>query len=141
MLTVGHTATAGWDAPFPAGPVELTVVETEAGAYLFGAVSILLGHMLRHGIGEDGRVDRMPLVSQHPTLQMTWCLECHRAPEKFIRPREQVFNMRYEQPTTGKPVTVESAEFTDQVALGRALIKKYNVRPPMDITTCSTCHR
>lgn len=88
-----------------------------------------------------GPVDKMPLMYQFASLQMEWCLECHRAPEKFIRPREQVFNMRYEQPTSNKVVTVGDAKFEDQIALGRALIKKYNVRPPMDITTCSTCHR
>src|ERR1700693_2581874 len=48
------------------------------------------------GIGCEschGRVDRMPLVWQAARLQMSWCLECHRSPEKFIRPREEVFTM------------------------------------------------
>ena len=35
-----------------------------------------------------GRVDQMPLMSQHPTLQMSWCLDCHRDPERYLRPRE-----------------------------------------------------
>ena len=34
----------------------------------------------------------------YASLQMEWCLECHREPEKHLRPRDQVFNMRYEQP-------------------------------------------
>ena len=76
-----------------------------------------------------GRVDLMPLTWRTSTLLMEWCLECHRAPEKFIRPREQVFNMRYEQPTSNKVVTVGDAKFDNQIALGRALIKQYNVRP------------
>jgi Cytochrome c7 and related cytochrome c len=88
-----------------------------------------------------GPVDKMPLMYQFASLQMEWCLECHRAPEKFVRPRDQVFNMRYEQPTSGKPVMIDGAKFTEQLALGRTLSKKYNVRAPMDITTCSTCHR
>ena len=46
-----------------------------------------------------GPVDRMPLMYQYASLQMEWCLDCHRAPEKFLRPRNEVFNMRYEQPT------------------------------------------
>ena len=45
-----------------------------------------------------GQVDRMPLVWQHASLQMEWCLECHRHPEKYVRPRDQVFNMAYEPP-------------------------------------------
>ena len=51
-----------------------------------------------------GPVDQMPLTYQYASLQMEFCLDCHRAPEKYLRPREQVFNMRYEQPSTGEPV-------------------------------------
>ena len=72
-----------------------------------------------------GRVDRMPLMFQAKSLQMEWCLECHRAPEQFVRPRDQIFNMEYQPPA-------------DQLALGRQLVKEYNVRP---LTGCSTCHR
>ncbi len=48
-----------------------------------------------------GPVDRMPLMYNFVSLQMEWCLDCHRAAEKYLRPREQVFNMRYEQPSSG----------------------------------------
>src|SRR5579871_2099500 len=88
-----------------------------------------------------GPVDQMPLMYQQNSLQMEWCLECHRAPEKNLRPREQVFNMRYEQPSAAKPVTVEGRDFTDQIELGSFLVKKYNVRSVRDITSCNTCHR
>src|SRR5439155_17816451 len=53
-----------------------------------------------------GPVDRMPLMYNQASLQMEWCLDCHRAPEKYLRPREQVFNMRYEQPSAFKPVSL-----------------------------------
>ena len=53
-----------------------------------------------------GPVDQMPLMYQYASLQMEFCLDCHRAPEKYLRPREQVFNMRYEEPSTGEPVIV-----------------------------------
>jgi cytochrome c7-like protein len=72
-----------------------------------------------------GRVDQMPLTWRVNTLYMDWCLECHRAPEQFVRPREQVFNMEYEPPE-------------NQLALGQKLIKQYDIRP---LTSCSTCHR
>ncbi len=75
-----------------------------------------------------GRVDRMPLMWQDQTLQMEWCLNCHRNPESYLRPREQVFNMAW-QPET------------DQRLLGRQLIKQYNIRSPRELTSCSTCHR
>lgn len=72
-----------------------------------------------------GRVDQMPLTWRVTTLHMDWCLECHRAPERFVRPREHVFKMDYQPPD-------------DQIALGRRLIKEYDIRP---LTSCSTCHR
>ena len=88
-----------------------------------------------------GPVDRMPLMYNYASLQMEWCLDCHRAPEKYLRPRDQVFNMRYEQPSGGKPVTVDGKEYTDQLSLGIDLKTKYNLRTEADITSCSTCHR
>ena len=88
-----------------------------------------------------GPVDRMPLMYNYASLQMEWCIECHRAPEKNLRPREQVFNMRYEQPTRDLPVVVDEKSFTHQIDLGKYLVQKYNVRSVMDITSCSTCHR
>src|SRR5215216_278637 len=42
-----------------------------------------------------GRVDRMPLMLQKSSLQMEWCLNCHRDPAAFIRPREEVVTMGY----------------------------------------------
>jgi hypothetical protein len=72
-----------------------------------------------------GRVDRMPLVWQEKSLQMEWCLECHRAPEKFVRPQSEVFNAAWEPPA-------------DQVEQGRKLVQEYGLKPR---TSCSTCHR
>jgi len=74
-------------------------------------------------------------------LQMEWCLDCHRAPEKNLQPRDQVFNMRYEEPSAGKPVVVDGKSYTDQLSLGTDLVKKYKLRTVTDITSCSTCHR
>jgi hypothetical protein len=78
---------------------------------------------------------------QQETLQMEWCLDCHRAPEKNLRPRDQVFNMQYQQPASANPVVVDGHSFTDQFDLGAALVQKYNVRNGKDITSCNTCHR
>ncbi len=88
-----------------------------------------------------GHVDRMPLMFNWASLQMEWCLDCHRDPGKYLRPREQVFNMRYEQPTSLKPLVVDGTKYVDQLSLGNDLIKKYNLRNEKDITSCSTCHR
>jgi hypothetical protein len=87
----------------------------------------------------------MPLTYAENSLQMEWCLNCHREPEKFLRPKEEVFNMKYEQPSSEHPVEVEvdgtKQAFTSQIALGNALKTKYNLRSVQDITSCSTCHR
>ena len=88
-----------------------------------------------------GPVDRMPLMYNYGSLLMEWCLNCHRDPQKFLRPRDQVFNMRYEPPSTSKPLLLDGQEFTDQIDLGKHLVKKYNLRTEADITSCSTCHR
>src|SRR5438067_12079940 len=88
-----------------------------------------------------GPVDRMPLMYNYASLQMEWCLDCHRAPQKYLRPRDQVFNMRYEQPSGAKPLTLGGKTYTDQWSLGTDLISKYNLRSVTDITSCSTCHR
>lgn len=74
-----------------------------------------------------GRVDQMPLMRQAESLQMEWCLECHRHPETFLRPRAEVFSM------TWAPV--------DRRAEGARLVETYRIRRPRDLTSCSTCHR
>ena len=75
-----------------------------------------------------GRVDQMPLMLQAQSLQMEWCLACHRAPEQFIRPREEVFNMVYEAPA-------------NQLELGNRLKQQYGIASVEHLTSCSTCHR
>ncbi len=75
-----------------------------------------------------GRVDEMPLTYQVASLQMEWCLECHSHPEKFVRSREEVFNMKWQPPA-------------NQEELGKELVKTYKVRDARSLTSCSTCHR
>ena len=59
------------------------------------------------GIGCEtchGRVDEMPLMYEQNTLQMEWCLDCHRNPAKNLRPTSQIYNMAWEKPTDERPV-------------------------------------
>jgi hypothetical protein len=72
-----------------------------------------------------GPVDRMPLMWQESSLQMEWCLECHRAPERFVRPRDQVFRTDWTPPP-------------NQLAAGEKLVREYGIRKATD---CSVCHR
>jgi hypothetical protein len=83
---------------------------------------------LAKGVGCEtchGRVDRMNLTWQQNSLQMEWCLECHRNPERYVRPKAEVFTMGWEPAG-------------DQVELGRELVKANGVHPKTD---CDTCHR
>src|ERR1700744_6169270 len=51
-----------------------------------------------------GRVDQMPLMYMQNSLQMEWCLDCHRNPSKNLRPTSEIYNMAWEQPSDDKPV-------------------------------------
>jgi hypothetical protein len=72
-----------------------------------------------------GRVDRMPLLWRTSSLKMEWCLDCHRHPERHVRPREEVMNLSWRPPA-------------DAAALRRTLVESYQVK---SLTSCSTCHR
>jgi hypothetical protein len=72
-----------------------------------------------------GPIAEMNITWREQSLYMRWCLECHNAPEKYLRPRSEVFNAFYEPPS-------------DQEALGNRLMKEYKVQK---LTNCTTCHR
>lgn len=85
---------------------------------------------VRKGVGCStchGRVDLMPLVWQAVSLQMEWCLDCHRQPERYLRPIDQVFNMEWEPPM-------------DQIERGRRLAQAYGLPRRELLTSCSICH-
>jgi Cytochrome c7 and related cytochrome c/Class III cytochrome C family len=75
-----------------------------------------------------GRVDQMPLTWQVASLQMEWCLQCHRNPAAYVRPRDQVFNMEWQPPP-------------NQIEEGKKLVEQQHIQSPNVITSCSTCHR
>ena len=74
-----------------------------------------------------GRVDEMPLTWKEHSLYMRWCLDCHEAPEKSVRPRDQVFNMAWVPPA-------------DQRERGLKLVGAYNIHTEQ-LRDCSMCHR
>jgi hypothetical protein len=83
---------------------------------------------VKKGIGCEtchGRVDQMPLMRQENSLQMEWCLNCHRNPQDYVRPRSEIFSMGYRPP---RPQSEE----------GPRLVAAYDIKPSTD---CSTCHR
>jgi hypothetical protein len=72
-----------------------------------------------------GPIDKMAFVWQEKSLLMEWCLECHRTPEKYLRPKSEVYSVAWQPPS-------------NQLALGRQLALDYGVKTS---TSCSTCHR
>ena len=88
------------------------------------------GIHVQKGIGCStchGRVDQMPLTWKAHSLYMRWCLDCHEAPEKAVRPKDQVFNMSWAPPP-------------DQLERGRKLVAQYNIHTDQ-LRDCSMCHR
>ena len=67
----------------------------------------------------------MPLTYKVNTLNMNWCLNCHRNPAQYIRPKSEVFNIDYVYPP-------------NQAELGKKLVAEYHVQ---SLTDCVTCHR
>jgi hypothetical protein len=74
-----------------------------------------------------GAVDRMPLTWKANTLYMKWCLDCHREPERFVRPKSEVFNMDWQ------PSSRQSAE-------GQKLVQENHIQK-QQLTDCGICHR
>jgi hypothetical protein len=75
-----------------------------------------------------GKVNQMALVFQASPLQMQWCLDCHRNPERVLRPHDQVFNMDWKAPA-------------NQDEIGKKLRAEYNIQSTAQLQSCSTCHR
>jgi hypothetical protein len=74
-----------------------------------------------------GQINHMSVVYHHEPQSMSWCLDCHRAPENHLRPPEQVFNLDWTPP----------AGHTQQ-EIGMELKNKWHVNPPEN---CAGCHR
>ncbi|MDE0529132.1 MAG: cytochrome c3 family protein [Truepera sp.] len=85
---------------------------------------------INNGVGCSschGRVDEMDGIWKAKPMTMGWCLDCHRNPERFVRPRSEVFNMAYEPPA-------------NQRELGTELVEMYHIDTGK-LPQCSTCHR
>ena len=98
---------------------------------LAGYVYFNHGIHVQKGVGCSschGAVQTMPLMYKASSLQMQWCLDCHRNTQRYLRPREQVFNMDWTAPP-------------DQEQRGKELAELYHVLPRRQLESCSTCHR
>jgi hypothetical protein len=74
-----------------------------------------------------GNVQEMPLMWRDATLNMEWCLDCHRQPQRYVRPRDQVFSVDWKPPP-------------DQLEVGAELVQRYGIKVSQ-LTNCTVCHR
>lgn len=109
-----------------------------------------------------GAVNDMNITWKGNSFQMAWCLQCHRAPERYLHeneadtaagltPRQQVFNLYWKFQQDGvkhldaheqdlisgeDPVSFDK----DEIAKGRKLVNKYGVKT-QQLADCWICHR
>ncbi|TFE69085.1 cytochrome C [Methylacidiphilum sp. Yel] len=75
-----------------------------------------------------GKVNQMQKVYHDQPLSMSWCLDCHRNPEYFVRPPDKVFDLDWKPENEGET----------QRLLGKKLVKEMGIHPPEN---CDACHR
>jgi hypothetical protein len=74
-----------------------------------------------------GAVGTMALMRQAEPLTMGWCLDCHRDPARYVRPRSRVFDPDWTPPP-------------DQHRQGARLVAQYLIKTE-GLIDCSRCHR
>src|SRR5882757_728287 len=72
-----------------------------------------------------GQVDQMPIVYEASTLQMEWCLGCHRAPEKVLRPKDKIFDMQWRPENKSKTEIEEGVKRKEE----------YHIQPTKILTS------
>lgn len=75
-----------------------------------------------------GNVAQMPLMYQAASLQMEWCLACHRNPASFVREKKDIFKMDWQPPA-------------NQAQVGAEIVRRNKIQDSYALTSCSTCHR
>lgn len=73
-----------------------------------------------------GSIGDMPLTWKATSLDMGWCLDCHRNPAPHLRPLDQVFNPQWHR--------------TPATPSGKALLAVFHIHPET-LEDCSVCHR
>jgi formamidopyrimidine-DNA glycosylase len=75
-----------------------------------------------------GPIGDMPITFRANTLYMRWCINCHKHPWRYLRPKQYEFSVTYKPPA-------------DQDDLGRKLVAENHIKPPLVLTSCYMCHR
>jgi hypothetical protein len=102
-------------------------------AHVHAGISCLVCH---------GHVNEMTQVYQARPLNMAWCLSCHRHPEPYLRPRNEVTNLNWTP--KNKPRLAQDLGLTVATLpknLGKYLMGRYHIANAKILTDCETCHR
>jgi Cytochrome c7 and related cytochrome c len=107
-----------------------------------------------------GPVNDMMITYKGNAFQMSWCLQCHRAPERYLykdpthpelSPRQQVFNLYWKMEENGytnlapKEQDILEGHYggsddSTDVTAGKKLVNDYGVKV-QELADCSICHR
>jgi len=94
-----------------------------------------------------GNIHEMEKVYHAESHSMGWCLDCHRAPEKHLRPLEEIYNLSYDPKIyleenevidTAGLIVGEGERITEPEDFGLLLKKHWGIQPK---ESCATCHR
>ena len=85
----------------------------------------------------------MPVVYQAQPLNMAWCLQCHRQPERYLRPKDQITSMTYHLGKGPNDLQKKDGESLEeaQLRVGTELKNEYGIHAEAYMQACSTCHR
>ena len=121
-----------WDSWQTGKPIEwVQIHKTPDYVYYNHAVHVNRGVSC---VSCHGKVNQMPVVYHAESQSMAWCLDCHRNPEKHLRPVDQVTNLNWVPPTNQGESTADA-----QIRIGTELKNKLGVNPPDK--NCFGCHR
>lgn len=144
-----------WESYYSGDPVPWVKVHDLADYAYFNHsahVNKGVGCVSCHGridkMGGAGTDDSIAGVYQVQNLSMGWCLECHRAPEKHLRPLDKITDMdwspledkRVQEAIATKLIPADD-EQAAQLWLGTKLKEQYEINNPAYMQSCSVCHR
>jgi hypothetical protein len=109
-----------------------------------------------------GDISEMRVVHHAEVQSMSWCLDCHKHPEKHLRPLDEVFNLKWQPEDLSRkdftdyltdkadaaraaellpiPKNGNPDELLSQEEIGSALKELWKIHPPSP-NNCSGCHR
>jgi hypothetical protein len=108
-----------------------------------------------------GPVNNMNITWRGNSFQMAWCLQCHRAPERYlydldspgkgVEPRKAVFDLYWDLQTSGtngmsdKEDLLVQGKFNgsddpEHLKRGKEIVKEYGIKV-QQLADCNVCHR